>query len=382
MKLLYIGSKKSTLQAITIHPTFDVVQVENGFAAYLYLASHKSLGLEAILAETSIPGANSEELVKHLRNGNSTALPYILLNSKHSKQEAEYLLKQGVADAYNEAELDPLLLEKRIRFLVQHVGQTASSQQTISEYRMPLIKRISDIIVAGTALFLLSPLLILVAAAIRIESKGRVYYTSKRVGTGYKVFDFYKLRSMYTGADAKLKELAHLNQYSASTPTEVETECQECKRLGHPCSPILLVDGGEICERLYQKKKKEKLSSTFVKIKDDPRITRVGKFIRNTSIDELPQLINVIKGDMSIVGNRPLPLYEAELLTSDHWSLRFMAPAGITGLWQTQKRGGKGTMSEEERKGLDNQYALNYSFANDIKIILQTVPALLQKENV
>jgi len=76
-----------------------------------------------------------------------------------------------------------------------------------------------------------------------------------------------------------------------------------------------------------------------VKIVDDPRVTKVGKFIRNTSIDELPQLINVLKGDMSIVGNRPLPVYEAEMLTGDELSKRFLAPPGITGLWQVELRG-------------------------------------------
>jgi lipopolysaccharide/colanic/teichoic acid biosynthesis glycosyltransferase len=84
---------------------------------------------------------------------------------------------------------------------------------------------------------------------------------------------------------------------------------------------------------------------------------------------------------MSVVGNRPLPLYEAELLTSDEWALRFLAPAGLTGLWQTKKRG-KGSMSDDERKGLDNEYAINYSIMNDFKIIFLTIPALFQKENV
>ena len=124
-----------------------------------------------------------------------------------------------------------------------------------------------------------------------------------------------------------------------------------------------------------------------MKIVDDPRITRVGKFIRNTSIDELPQLINVIKGDMSIVGNRPLPVYEAELLTEDALSKRFLAPAGITGLWQVELRGKGGNMSEEERKRLDNEYAdhfrgNNFSFWYDIKLILRTIPALLQRSAV
>jgi lipopolysaccharide/colanic/teichoic acid biosynthesis glycosyltransferase len=104
--------------------------------------------------------------------------------------------------------------------------------------------------------------------------------------------------------------------------------------------------------------------------------------MRNTSIDELPQLFNVLKGDMSIVGNRPLPLYEAEKLTTDQFALRFLAPAGITGLWQVTKRGKSGQMSAEERMDLDNEYAKHNSFWHDIKIILRTIPVLFQKENV
>jgi len=221
--------------------------------------------------------------------------------------------------------------------------------------------------------------------AIRLESKGKVYYTSKRVGTGYRIFDFYKLRSMRTGADAMLKDLKHLNQYEAEVQQDDFAEpCPRCAELpdGQLCSPVLFAEGKKVCEFWYNESKKSKASSTFIKIQDDPRVTKVGKFIRNTSIDELPQLINVLKGDMSIVGNRPLPLYEAELLTSDDWSERFMGPAGITGLWQVEKRGKGGKMSEEERKALDNQYARTYSFIGDIKLILRTIPAVFQKENV
>jgi lipopolysaccharide/colanic/teichoic acid biosynthesis glycosyltransferase len=132
---------------------------------------------------------------------------------------------------------------------------------------------------------------------------------------------------------------------------------------------------------MYLQNKAGKLEASFIKIKDDPRITRVGKFIRNTSIDELPQLWNVLIGDMSIVGNRPLPLYEAEKITTDKYALRFIAPAGITGLWQVEKRG-RGEMSEDERLELDNNYAKNHSFFNDIRLILKTIPALFQSENV
>ena len=120
---------------------------------------------------------------------------------------------------------------------------------------------------------------------------------------------------------------------------------------------------------------------SFVKLDNDPRITFFGKFLRNPVWDELPQLYNVLKGDMSIVGNRPLPLYEAEQLTTDLWARRFLAPAGITGFWQVTRRG-RANMSEQERKRLDVAYAIIASFWNDIKIMFQTVPALFQRKSV
>jgi lipopolysaccharide/colanic/teichoic acid biosynthesis glycosyltransferase len=138
-------------------------------------------------------------------------------------------------------------------------------------------------------------------------------------------------------------------------------------------------DGLLICEHEVTSQANSK--SVFFKFKDDPRITKVGKFLRNTSLDEIPQLINILRGEMSLVGNRPLPLYEAEKLTTDQAALRFMAPAGITGLWQVTKRG-RGDMSEEERINLDKEYALNGSFINDVKLMIKTIPALLQNENV
>jgi len=199
-------------------------------------------------------------------------------------------------------------------------------------------KRLFDLVVAGFILLVLSPLLLLVAFLIRVESKGAIFYTSKRIGTGYKEFDFIKFRSMRENADAELTKLKHLNSYD----------------------------------------KKSTCTNTFFKIKNDPRVTRIGKIIRKTSIDELPQLINGLKGEMSIIGNRPLPVYEAKQLTKDDWSKRFLAPAGLTGLWQVDKRG-KDNLSAEERVKLDVTYAKGVSFLMDIKILLKTVPAMWQR---
>jgi lipopolysaccharide/colanic/teichoic acid biosynthesis glycosyltransferase len=145
---------------------------------------------------------------------------------------------------------------------------------------------------------------------------------------------------MEVNADKKVESLAHLNQYAG-----------------------------------------ESGSARFFKISNDPRITKVGRFLRNTSLDELPQLFNVLKGDMSLVGNRPLPLYEAATLTTNEFVERFMAPAGITGLWQIKKRG-KSEMSDDERIELDISYARKSSVLYDFWILVKTPAALFQKTDV
>lgn len=259
-------------------------------------------------------------------------------------------------------------------------------RKVLNTFRLPMWKRTFDILFAGTAVIILSPILIGTAIAIRMESKGKVIYKSQRVGSNYQIFDFLKFRSMYTNADKRLKELNALNQYQieevessdegpeirfddlAGTPDEEET--------------LLISDDFVVSEQDFLKQKEKAKNNTFVKLENDPRVTRVGRFIRKYSIDELPQLFNTLKGDMSIVGNRPLPLYEAEQLTSDAYIDRFMAPAGLTGLWQVEKRGGAGKLSAEERKQLDIKYARDFSFWLDMKIIFKTLTAFVQKENV
>lgn len=272
---------------------------------------------------------------------------------------------------------------RRTVYLIEHPTPLVMAENPNDiRYRMPILKRIFDLVVSSLALLALSPLFLLVALIIRFESKGPVFYYSWRIGTGFQAFKFYKFRSMFTGADAKLKDLKHLNQYGAGAESIEPSGGTENDLLEYGGSGLLYTDGKALTEEEFRQLKKEKDGATFIKIKDDPRVTRVGKFIRNTSIDELPQLYNVLIGDMSIVGNRPLPLYEAEIITTDRFARRFLAPAGITGLWQVTKRGSKGDMSEEERMMLDNDYARDYSFRRDIKLILKTIPALLQKENV
>ena len=197
---------------------------------------------------------------------------------------------------------------------------------------------------------------------------------------------------MYKDADKRLKEFKELNQYSGEEEEEVLVQNVSDDILvsddmmigddGIGGDTYFVSDDVVISEQEFMKDKSNKQKNNFVKFVNDPRITKVGKIIRKYSIDELPQLFNILKGDMSVVGNRPLPLYEAEQLTSDQYIDRFLGPAGLTGLWQVEKRGNDGKLSAEERKLLDIYYAKKYSFWLDIKIIFKTFTAFIQKENV
>jgi len=390
LNLLYIGNNPEAIVAFgTLSEKFIIHQEPNGLKALSYLKEGNIP--DTIVCEARLQGMNGIGVGKMIRGlTDLVKTPFIIFIFEKDNEITKAAFKaRGIVDDIYQFPFDLDKLHVRIEYLSDYYNTIKDKKKPDSafkEYKIPFMKRAFDIVVSSVALLFLSPILVIVAIAIRLESKGAVIYKSKRVGTGYRIFGFLKFRSMGSGADKKLVDLKHLNQYAQTEAEsdELDTDCPECKKLaeGEFCSPILYIKGLKLCEHWYIEQKKKQDSSTFVKIKNDPRVTKVGNFIRNTSIDELPQLINVFKGDMSIVGNRPLPLYEAEQLTSDDWSARFMGPAGITGLWQVELRGKKGVMSEEERKALDNKYAESYSFWGDIRLILRTIPALLQKENV
>ena len=244
------------------------------------------------------------------------------------------------------------------------------------QYRIPLSKRLFDMAIASILIFLLLPLFLIVAIAIRIESKGKVFYFQPRVGMGYRIFPFFKFRSMYVDADKKIESLKDQSAYVKESETTEKNHT-----LSTTSSDIRVSDEGIIDEAAFLQRAQSEIDSSFVKLKNDPRITKVGRIIRNSSIDELPQLFNVLRGEMSLVGNRPLPLYEAEKITEDRFIQRFMSPAGITGYWQVTDRG-KDDLSGVRRKLRDVLYARKRNFAFDLWILLRTPLAAIQKENV
>lgn len=256
------------------------------------------------------------------------------------------------------------------------------SRPAWSQGSFPWAKRVLDLLITVPALVLLSPVFLTIAALIRLNSEGPIFYVSERAGREYRTFPLYKFRTMYTDADARLPEIIHRSEYAMDdTPPPLQTmplEVTTYERCVSSGKTVLVDDREMVDEDEYQRHQSHASNGVFFKLQDDPRVTPVGRWLRRLSLDELPQFFNVLKGDMSLVGNRPLPLYEAEELTRDGHVKRFLAPAGITGLWQVRKRGAE--TSYTERIQLDLTYAEQYSLWMDLWIILRTLPALLQPE--
>lgn len=344
--ILFIGPQPDGLVQKLKAKQFKCQLQPDPFLAYVQCLSEVYAGKPrpfAIICREDLPNEEGYSFIKNLQScPHLKAVPCILYRPSSGPVPIKKAKQAGADDFYcGSFPLTDLL--DRLSFLNETKPQNLANETTKHfppSLRISTGKRIFDILFSLFVLLSLSPFLLLIALLIKLESKGPVFYNSERVGTGYRIFKFYKFRSMRLNADKMIQEFTHLNQYKSAS------------------------------------------NSAFIKIHCDPRVTRLGRFLRKTSLDELPQFINVLKGEMSIVGNRPLPLYEAEKITKDLWSKRFLAPAGITGLWQVTKRGKK-EISEEERIALDMAYADECnSLWYDIKIMAQTFPALIQKEPV
>ena len=349
-KIFFVGFEHS-LQSNILHfpqgnPDFIPLLENNPFKVFQWLLKHitspETAGQSAVFFKSDWLINDRFRLAQQIMgHPNLMRIPLIVLADDKHPVSTETLVANGIDDCY-ESPVEWSAVETRLEFLMQFkqkiLTQSRQAVQDNFEFKIPLLKRVVDVIGAVLGIVLSAPIWIPTAIAIRLESSGPILYRSKRVGTGYHVFDFWKFRSMFKDADQRLQECRHLNQYQDSFPI-------------------------------------------FVKFSQDPRVTRVGRFIRKYSIDELPQLLNVLWGDMSLVGNRPLPLYEAEMLTCDEWSTRFIAPAGITGLWQVTKRG-QSDMSTEDRINLDIVYAQSHDVWADLRIMRRTFGAFIQHENV
>ena len=273
---------------------------------------------------------NFDQLLAYLRSSVVdevvVALPMRSLHSRAS-EVATICEEQGIVVRFISNLFDGKTSRPRV---VVMEGDSLITHNTVRLEGWPVvIKRLVDIVVSTAMTLLLLPVFLLTALLIRLTSSGPVFFVQKRLGLNKRHFGIYKFRTMVVDAEKRIKEVEHLNEVSG---------------------PVF-------------------------KIKNDPRITPIGKFLRKTSIDELPQLFNVLKGDMSLVGPRPLPLRDYEGFSEDWQRRRFSVRPGVTCLWQI---GGRSSVSFEEWMELDLQYIDKWSLLLDLKILIKTIPAVLK----
>jgi len=348
-EFFYIGKDSFIIDTLVhaFESGYAAENVEKAISILTKVTEKRNIYPDVILVDATVGVSSLTAFYKFVSGKSSLAgIPLLVETSTASARELSDFRKLPFVDEIISMHLQSDKLLSKIYFikkikdadnikdLEENIEQSVNPNAVVKDF----LKRCFDVFMTIVILLVLSPVFLLIALAIKIESSGPVFYVSKRAGRGYRVFNFLKFRTMQMNADTKVDELSYLNQYISSQ------------------------ENGPL----------------FYKLNNDPRVTRIGAFLRNTSLDELPQLFNVLAGDMSLVGNRPLPLYEAETLTTDDWAARFMAPAGITGLWQVTKRS-QDTMSVEERILLDIAYANKYNFMYDLWIMANTPTALIQK---
>lgn len=355
LKIVHLGADPEFLSPVIFENHLaEIDTMDNTFSVSQWIAAN---GLpDAIVCERILPGCNASGFYDFWVEQFDTdkTIPFLLLDDEKNQESISPELLKSMDEVFikptsAETIVAKVLALKQVR---QSPKKDLTGMNAFKPFKPSFLKRTVDIVFASITLLLVSPVLLIFSIAIRLESKGKVFYISKRVGSGFNVFDFYKLRSMYINADKRLKELAHLTEYSEAANTHVK-----------PTSNLI-----------------HETNSTMV---GDPRITKVGRIIRKLNIDEIPQLINVLKGDISLVGNRPLPIYEAELLTTSDWNDRFDSPSGITGPWRVVTRRKLLSMSHEERNSLQNKYSeiagrSKYSFWKDMWLVFRTIPVMFR----
>jgi len=326
-----IGRQPASSRTVLVGPAADCRGI-GGRRAFVHRSEHAVLGFVDVAAPphpeslghvAALPGIIHERRVE-------TVVLCGAMERDTLREAVDHAVTSGchifaVPPVFEVPGVSPVVVWKRGQPLVELAGQTLRAQQF-------LLKRAQDIAGATLGLVLLSPVLAVLAIAIKLDSKGAVVFTQRRAGIGGRPFRMWKFRTMRDGADGLKEALSHLN---------------------HSGDP-----------RLF-------------KILEDPRVTGVGGWLRRWSLDELPQLWNVLKGEMSLVG--PRPFFESDL---DYYEIhhfgRLGAKPGITGLWQVSGR--SDIVDFEEVVALDTRYIREWSLLLDLKILLLTIPAVLRRK--
>ena len=291
-----------------------------------------------ILIDVPLHKLQLDKFLQFMQGAGLSEVPVLYVSTHLTATEVQGLIASRWVDDIIHPIRDIFTISERMDFIRQVKKQDAGAKKAVAfssrvkHWLRKTVKRVADIVVASILIILLAPLMLVVAVLIKLDSQGPVFHNAYRAGKGYKIFKFYRFRTTKVGAARLVSSLSQVNRFR---------------------------DHGAM----------------FIKACDESSVTSVGQWLRKCCLDNLPQLFNVLKGDMSMVGNRPLPLNEASLLTNNAFAERFNAPAGITGLWQIHVDGD----SLRDRLQDDLAYATGHTLWMDVKILCKTPLAWWKK---
>ena len=292
-----------------------------------------------IMIDVPLHKLQLENFMQFMQGAGLKQVPVLYVSTYLSKRETEEMISTHVVDDIVHPIRDIFTIGERMDFVGQVKKQTAGRKEMavatlLKNWMRAVVKRIADIVISTILIILLAPIMLVLAILIKLDSDGPIFHNAYRAGKGYTIFKFYRFRTTKVGTARLVTSLSQVN---------------------------LFRDHG----------------ATFLKACDESSVTGIGQWLRRTCLDELPQLFNVWKGDMSMVGNRPLPLNEASQLTNDAFAERFNAPAGITGLWQIHMNGDL----FRDRIQDDLLYANQRTLWLDFTILCRTPAAWWRKVN-
>ena len=296
-----------------------------------------NLQFKGIMIDVPLHKMQLSQFNKYIAASAFSQIPVLYVSTHLSEKESAELSAANAVDDIIHPVRDIFTIGERMEFLAKVKKEASTRTKThepqyisVINFLNACIKRSIDILISSILLLVLSPVMAFIAILIKLESCGPVFHNAYRAGKGYRVFKFYRFRTNKVGTARLVNSLSQITVFGNN-------------------------------------------SAGFINAYMENGLTRLGKFLRLTSLDEIPQLLNVLKGDMSIVGNRPLPLNEAAQLTNDQFAERFNAPAGITGLWQISSE------NEQFRVSLDLEYAREHDLLLDLEILMRTPLAMFRK---
>lgn len=291
-----------------------------------------------IMIDVPLHKLQLEKFMQFMQGAGLDQVPVLYVSTYLSPREVQEMINAHVVDDIVHPIRDIFTIGERMDFVGQVKKQVAGGRREVAvtsllkSWMHAMVKRVADIVISTMLIILLAPLMLVLAILIKMDSSGPIFHNAYRAGKGYTIFKFYRFRTTKVGTARLVTSLSQVN---------------------------LFRDHG----------------ATFLKACDESSVTGIGQWLRRTCLNELPQLFNVWKGDMSMVGNRPLPLNEASQLTNDAFAERFNAPAGITGLWQIHKDGDP----LRDRVQDDLTYARRRSLWLDCMILCRTPAAWWRK---